>query len=69
MDEKNESAQKTPNPRKQWIWSFLWAYSYAHKFTNFPPISNELREAYLAIIETVSNLTNRKRSILPNSPL
>jgi len=51
----------------QWIWS-LWGYSYAHQFTSFPPISNELWEAYLAILGIVSNLTNRRRSILPIHP-
>ncbi len=67
MDEKNESAPKTLNPPMQWNWS-LWGYSYAHQFTSFPPISNELREAYLAIFGIVSNLTNRRRSILPIPP-
>lgn len=67
MDEKNESAPKTLNPPMQWIWS-LWGYSYAYQFTSFPPISNELREAYLAILGIVSNLTNRRRSILPIHP-
>lgn len=68
MDDKNENAPKTPNPRMQWIGSFYGTYSYAHKFTNFPLISNELKEAYLAIVETVSNLTNRRRSIPPIPP-
>ncbi len=67
MDVKNESAPKTLDPPMQWIWS-LWGYNYAHQFTSFPPISNELRKAYLAIFGTVSNLTNRRRSILPIHP-
>ncbi len=67
MDEKNENAPKTLNPSMQWIWS-LWGYSYAHQFTSFPPISNERREAYLAISGILSNLTNRRRSILPIHP-
>lgn len=51
----------------QWIWS-LWGYIYAHQFTSFPRISNELREAYLAFFGTFPNLTNRRRSILPIHP-
>lgn len=67
MDEKNESAPKTLNPPSSVIWS-LWGYSYAHQFTSFPPICNELREAYLAFFGTFPNLTNRRRSILPIHP-
>lgn len=67
MDDKNESAPKTLDPPMQWIWS-LWGYNYAHQFTSFPPISSELREAYLAIFGIVSNLSNRRRSILPIHP-
>lgn len=44
------------------------ATSYTHLFTSFPPISNELREAYLAFFGTFPNLTNRRRSILPIYP-
>lgn len=67
MYEKYESAPKTLNPPMQWNWSH-WGYSYAHQFTSFPPISNELREAYLAIFGTFPNLTNLRRSILPIYP-